>query len=245
MSASALDLLRAHDPARGLAPFDDAARDAHRARILERSQRLERRRPSRTLRVAAALAAALAVGVGAAWASGLLSPLEIFENNAQRGGNPPGGIWDQAVDPSTVRRAASVQIPQVGVVDFWYGESAQGGWCGGIRLPDGEWLGTGEDKLDAGGTLALFPEVLVMQTGKRVMFSIPLTDISDVAAPRSVLIRRDDDQEGPLFGDDFELQVTCASKPGVEPTVFKLQIDDAVMWASEISAARRGRLPRK
>jgi (2Fe-2S) ferredoxin len=153
MSASALDLLRAHDPARELAPLDGASRDAHRARILERSQRLERRRPWRTLRVAAALAAALAVGVGAAWASGLLSPLAIFENNAQREGNPPGGLWDQTVDPSTVRRAASVQIPHVGAVDFWYGESAQGGWCGGVRLPDGEWLGTGQDKLDAGGAL--------------------------------------------------------------------------------------------
>jgi hypothetical protein len=105
------------------------------------------------LRVALALAAALVVGVGAAWASGLLSPLAVFENNAQSDGNPPGSIWDQKVDPGTVRMAASVRIPGVGPVRFWYALTTGQGWCGALRLPDGNWLGTGKEPLDGGGTV--------------------------------------------------------------------------------------------
>jgi hypothetical protein len=153
MSSDALDLLRASDPARALQPLAGPAREAHCELVLSHAVRRASRRPRRMLQVALALAAALVVGAGAAWASGLLSPLAVFEHNAQRDGNPAGGIWDQSVDPSSVRLAASVQVTGVGAVGFWYAKTAQGGWCGALRLPSGEWLGSGKDSLDAGGTI--------------------------------------------------------------------------------------------
>jgi hypothetical protein len=156
MSTDALDLLRAHDPARLLRPLDDAARRAQCELVMSDALRRKARGPRRKLRVAAAVAAVLAavlVVVGAAWACGLLSPLAVFENNAQRDGSPPGSIWDQSVDPGTVRLVASVQVPDVGAVGFWYARTTRGGWCGALRLPNADWLGTGKSPLDAGGTV--------------------------------------------------------------------------------------------
>jgi hypothetical protein len=157
MSSNALELLRELDPARSLVALDERSRRGHLDAILSRPIRrrpVAVRQPGRRLiRVAALIAAALVFGVGVAWASGVLSPLSIFENNAQKDGNPPGSVWDQSVLPASVRQISSVAIPKVGDVSFWYGKTKEGGWCGALQLPDGKWLGTGAGQLDAGGTV--------------------------------------------------------------------------------------------
>jgi hypothetical protein len=156
MSADALELLRACDPAHSLTPIDTAERERLREWTTSqplpelRSRRTSRRRP---LQVVLTLVVALAFGCGVAWAAGLLSPLAVFEQNAQQNGNPPGGPWDQTVLRETVRPVRSVEIPQVGAVAFWYGQTKQAGWCGALRLPDGNWLGTGAEAIDGGGTV--------------------------------------------------------------------------------------------
>jgi len=157
MSSDALELLRELDPARSLVALEDDARQAHCDGILRRPIRrgpIAARSPVPwAIRAAALVLAVLVFGVGAAWASGLLSPLAVFESNAQKDGNTPGSIWDQSVLPSSVRRISSVEIPKVGAVSFWHGTTKQGGWCGALRLPNGKWLGTGSGSLDAGGTV--------------------------------------------------------------------------------------------
>jgi hypothetical protein len=101
----------------------------------------------------AAVAVALVFGVGIAWAAGALSPLAVFQGSIQQRGASPGSLWDQRVVPASVIEAATVEIPKVGAVSFWYGRSKEGGWCGALRLPSGAWVGTGGDKFDAGGTV--------------------------------------------------------------------------------------------
>jgi hypothetical protein len=110
-------------------------------------------RRHKSLQLLAAAIAALVVGVGAAWAAGAISPLAVFENNAQQNGAAPGSLWDQNVVPSSVLEAATVEVAKVGRVGFWYGTSKQGGWCGALRLPSGGWVGTGKEPADAGGTV--------------------------------------------------------------------------------------------
>jgi hypothetical protein len=157
MSSNALELLREHDPARSLTALDERDRRASSEEIVSHPivrNPVSAARPVRRLvQTSAVLAAALAFGVGVAWASGLLSPLTIFENNAQKDGNPPGSVWDQSVLPASVRQISSAQIPKVGAVGFWYGKTKEGGWCGALQLPGGDWLGTGSGSLDAGGTV--------------------------------------------------------------------------------------------
>jgi hypothetical protein len=157
MSSNALELLRESDPARTLVALDEHGRETHREQILaqpiRRSAAVSRRTFRRLVQVAAVGVAVLVFGVGVAWASGFLSPLGVFENNAQRDGNPAGSIWDQSVVPNTVREISSVSIPKVGAVGFWYGKTKGGGWCGALQLPAGGWLGTGSGPLDAGGTV--------------------------------------------------------------------------------------------
>src|SRR4051812_13290434 len=157
MSSNALELLREHDPARSLAALDERARRASLDEILSRPiprNPVSSARPVRRLvQTSAVLVAALLCGVGVAWASGFLSPLDVFEHNAQNDGNPPGSIWDQSVLPASIRQISSVQIPKVGAVGFWYGKTREGGWCGALQLPDGGWLGKGSGSLDAGGTV--------------------------------------------------------------------------------------------
>jgi hypothetical protein len=157
MSFSALEFLRESDPARSLVAVDENARRAQREAIF--SHDVPRRsdsvcRPTtRLLRAGVAVAAALVFGVGIAWASGALSPLSVFENNAQNNENPAGSVWGQSVMSGTVRQISSVEIPEVGAVSFWFGETKEHGWCGALRLPDGNWLGTGSSSLDGGGTV--------------------------------------------------------------------------------------------
>src|SRR5438270_2403680 len=158
MSSNALELLREFDPARTLAALDEHARQAHRDHILEQPFRSSEAVNRRTVRrrfaqVAAVGVAVLVFGVGVAWAPGFLSPVGRFENNAEQDGNPPGSVWDQSIVPDTVREISSVDIPKVGAVGFWYGETKEGGWCGALQLPAGGWLGTGNGTLDGGGTV--------------------------------------------------------------------------------------------
>jgi hypothetical protein len=156
MSSNALDLLRELDPARSLLALDDETRQAHVDAIVShpvRRHSVTRRPVRRVVQAVALVAAALAFGVGVAWAAGVLSPLTVFQDNAQKDGNPPGSIWDQSVLPGSVRHISTVQIPKVGGVAFWYGKTKEGGWCGALQLPGGDWLGTGSASLDAGGTV--------------------------------------------------------------------------------------------
>jgi hypothetical protein len=157
MLSNALELLRELDPARSLSALDEYARQAQADEILSRPIRrapiAAGRRRRRVVQAAVLVAAALVFGVGVAWAAGLLSPLTVFENNAQKVGNPPGSVWDQSVLPASVHQVTRVAIPKVGDVAFWYGKTKEGGWCGALQLPDGKWLGTGSGSLDAGGTV--------------------------------------------------------------------------------------------
>lgn len=73
--------------------------------------------------------------------------IALFKANPQGrmnagAGIKPSSIWDQKVIPGSVRHVASVHIPAVGPVAFWYGRAQQGGWCAGLRLRNGDWLGT-------------------------------------------------------------------------------------------------------
>ncbi|HUQ22123.1 MAG TPA: hypothetical protein VM049_03840 [Gaiellaceae bacterium] len=95
------------------------------------------------------LAAALTAGVGAAWAA-TSGALELFRSNPQNDAAAPASLWDQDVVPGTVVRAASLDIPNYGGIEFWYADSAQGGWCGAIRLPNAQWAATKGS--DASGT---------------------------------------------------------------------------------------------
>jgi hypothetical protein len=153
MAADLVDeTLRAADPARSLAPLSEQHRLELCARVmvLAPPRRRQRRRVSR---VVLAVAAALVLTSGIAWAAGALSPLALFQSNPEHDGSAPGGIWDQHVLANSVRAVGSVTVPHVGSVYFWYGSAAEGGWCAALRLPTGEWLGTGKAKLDGGGTV--------------------------------------------------------------------------------------------
>jgi hypothetical protein len=62
-------------------------------------------------------------------------------------------LWTQSVIPSSIRDAAAVTIPGVGIAQFWYAQTTQGGWCSALKLPDGNWAGTTtDDPSDGGGS---------------------------------------------------------------------------------------------
>jgi hypothetical protein len=150
----ALDLLRRHDPATSLPPSDAGAREELRRQIVASRTAVARSARRRSPLIAGlALGAAVVVGAGAAWASGALSPVALFRQNPQAQGTSPGDLWHQRVVPASVRRAATVRIPHVGGVQFWYARTRTHGWCGALRLPSRQWLATGRDPLDAGGAV--------------------------------------------------------------------------------------------
>jgi hypothetical protein len=136
-----LDRVRVVNPDPGAPREDQALFDAIVSRPGDRRLLRSSKARRRTWPAAIVLAVAL-LGGGAAWAQISSDPLELFRSNPQNDGNQPGGLWDQKVVPSTVRRMGVVQIPTVGGVQFWYGETQQHGWCGALRSPDGGWLGT-------------------------------------------------------------------------------------------------------
>jgi hypothetical protein len=155
-SNEALDLLRRHDPARHVEAIPMAARDALRDRIVAgRPSRAAAHavRPRRLLSVALAVVGVVVVGAGGAWAAGRWSPVDLFQQNPQADNGTAGGLWKQTVVPGSTVEATTVAVPEVGRVEFWYASTAQKGWCGALRLPNGAWLGTGDDPLDAGGVV--------------------------------------------------------------------------------------------
>jgi hypothetical protein len=154
MTDHALDLLRRHDPAAALPAAGADDREALRRRIVgSRPQAAPARRGRSPLVLVAALGVALVVGAGAVWAAGGLSPAALFRANPNGEGTKPGDLWHQRVIPATVRRAATVHIPHVGPVQYWFARTRTHGWCGALRLPGGDWLGTLRSSLDVGGTV--------------------------------------------------------------------------------------------
>jgi hypothetical protein len=154
MTDHALDLLRRHDPAAALPAADPGAGEELRRRIVAvRPQASPARRGRSPLVLVVALGIALVVGAGAVWAAGALSPTALFRANPNGEGTKPGDLWHQHVIPATVHRAATIRIPHVGAVQYWYARTRTHGWCGALRLPDGVWLGTRRNPLDAGGTV--------------------------------------------------------------------------------------------
>jgi|tagenome__1003787_1003787.scaffolds.fasta_scaffold20926589_2 hypothetical protein len=151
--------LRIADPAQKLSPLSTAIREQLcEATIASEPAGIEpmKLRPLRARRyrhVIVIAVIALGLGVGAAWAAGVVTPLSVFQHSLQQQDATTGSLWDQHVIPSSVVAAAEVVIPQVGAVRFFYGRSDEGGWCGALRLPSNEWVGTGRDSHDAGGTV--------------------------------------------------------------------------------------------
>jgi hypothetical protein len=112
----------------------------------------------RAVRVVVALAVFAVITTGVAWAAGAFdspSPQSLFETHfpADSGSGP---IF-QHVIPGSVKQVASVEIPKVGPVALWHAVTKQGGWCLGLRLSNGSWLGTppraGGSPLDGGGAV--------------------------------------------------------------------------------------------
>ena len=154
MTDNGLDLLRRHDPAAALPAAGAGDREQLRRRIVaSRPHGARRRRDRSRLVLALALGVALVVGAGAVWAAGALSPTALFRTNPNGEGTKPGDLWHQRVIPATVRRVATVRIPHVGPIQYWYARTRTHGWCGALRLPGGDWLGTERSPLDVGGTV--------------------------------------------------------------------------------------------
>ena len=137
-SSDTLDILRRLDPARSIAPADASAGEALRRQIVAVPVRPSaRRRHGRRAPVLVAVAAMLlAVGIGAVWAAGVLGPVALFRANSAYNDDPSAGqIWHQHVIPASVFKAATMRIPHVGPVQFWFGRTRTHGWCGALRLP--------------------------------------------------------------------------------------------------------------
>jgi hypothetical protein len=105
-----------------------------------------------------ALAVFAVITTGVAWAAGAFnspSPQTLFKTHfpADSGAGP---IF-QHVIPDSVKQVASVEIPKVGPVALWHADTKQGGFCLGLRLSNGDWLGTphqaGGSPLDGGGSV--------------------------------------------------------------------------------------------
>jgi hypothetical protein len=127
---------------------------------------LQRRAPFARRSILLATALAVIASLSVAWAAGAWTPeapLTLFESNpqgtAQQATPGAGPGWNQTVIPDSVKQVASVEIPKVGPVEFWHADAEQGGWCAGLRLSNGAWLGTGESPLDGGGIVpGCFPK---------------------------------------------------------------------------------------
>lgn len=108
----------------------------------------------RTVRFAAALVVVAVIATGVAWAAGGSTPLALFKANPQASMSAGfGSLFDQTVIADSLKQVGSVDIPKVGPIAFWYGPAHQGGWCAGLRLSDGSWLGTGASPLEGGGAV--------------------------------------------------------------------------------------------
>jgi len=148
----AFEHLRAADPATVEPVEADALFDAIVAQPADPRLRRKRLRATRRWRFVAAAAAALVVGVAAAWAAGSGDLRTIFAANPAGGGtpgHPPAGLWRQTAIPSTIGRVGVISVPHVGGVELWSAETKEHGWCSALRLPNGNWSGMGGS--DGGG----------------------------------------------------------------------------------------------
>lgn len=108
----------------------------------------------RVVRTAVAIAVLAVMTAGIAWAAGAFkseTPRHLFKTSfpADSGSGP---IYAGPVIRDSVKQVASIEIPKVGPVALWHAVTTQGGWCLGLRLSDGDWLGTESGSpLDAGG----------------------------------------------------------------------------------------------
>lgn len=146
-------------------PAFAASADRHPLAVRRRAWR-----PTASVRrtIALALVVLAVLALGTAWAAGAwtpTSPLTLFGTStpADTGSGP---IFPGAVIPGSVKQVASVDIPKVGPVALWHAETKQGGWCLGLRLSNGSWLGLrwqgGGSPLDAGGSVpGCFPSGVI------------------------------------------------------------------------------------
>jgi hypothetical protein len=142
----AFERLRAADPAPVEAAEAEELFDAIVSQPADPRLRRKRRRATRRWQFVAVAAAALVVGVAAAWAAGSGDLRSIFASNPAGGGtpgHPPTGLWRQVAIPSTIQRVGVLSVPKLGDVELWTAETEQHGWCSALRLPDGTWSGMG------------------------------------------------------------------------------------------------------
>ena len=120
------------------------------------SARRVRRRP--WLKVGGGQLAVLAglVLIGTAGATvGVLDP-GVFSHASPRalfGEDPQStmGGWRQDVIAGSVHRVETLTVPGVGKYQYWIARSIQHGDCQAIRLPDGVWAATNDDKYGFSG----------------------------------------------------------------------------------------------
>lgn len=156
-----LYVLRAADPAAGLAPLAERQRLTLRDEAMAVTRHPARRRARfarRSVRVAIAFAVLAVITTGVAWATGAFAPTpSALFGSSSPADSGSGPIFAGAVIPGSVKQIASVEIPKVGPVALWHANTKQGGWCLGLRLTNGDWLGVpaknGGSPLDGGGAV--------------------------------------------------------------------------------------------
>jgi len=152
----AFERLSGLDPARSLNPVSVAERSVLYDRIVttpatrEVSKAGARRR---LITIGVAVAAAAVMSAGIAWAAGTWSPRALFEANPQHANGGAGALWDQQVVAGSVREAATVELPHVGTVRLWYGDTVEHGWCAACSCRAETGLAPAKDPQDAGGTV--------------------------------------------------------------------------------------------
>lgn len=113
----------------------------------------------RSVQVAIALVLLALLTTGVAWAAGAFeskTPRALFATQcpADSGFGP---ICAGHLIQDSVKQVASVEIPKVGAVALWHAVTKRGGYCLGLRLANGDWLGTpvpaGGSPLDGGGAV--------------------------------------------------------------------------------------------
>lgn len=140
------------------ASLPSALASADRVPVARR--RAPRRAPfaRRAVRVAIALVVLAVITTGVAWAAGAFkspTPRALFKSSFPADSGA-GNIF-QNVIPDSVKQVATVDIPKVGPVALWHADTKEGGFCLGLRLSNGAWLGTppqaGGSPLDGGGSV--------------------------------------------------------------------------------------------
>jgi hypothetical protein len=120
----------------------------------------------RSVQIAIALAVLAILTTGVAWAAGAFNetPQQVFATHspADSGSGP---IFAGPVIPGSVKEVASVNIPKVGPVALWHAVTKQGGWCLGLRLSNGDWLGeqpeSGSPLVTGGAAPGCYPQGVI------------------------------------------------------------------------------------